>query len=230
MRKLAAVGFDLGDTLCEYAGVPLNWEGEYPAALAAVAQGCRLELSAERSRSGDQVLSRYNTRRTPRPDDQEYPAELIFHELLTKWGAPRDLLDQSISAFFGHFRQSLRAFPESTTVVTKLQQRGVSAGVLTDVPYGMPRSFVVSDVSRAGLPIRDDRIITSSDVGFRKPHPAGFAALARRLDTSCARLMYVGNERKDGRRQRGWLLNGPVVALARRPTHLGASSHHSLPR
>jgi hypothetical protein len=45
MKKLAAVGFDLGDTLCEYAGVPLNWERQYAAALAAVADGCGLELS-----------------------------------------------------------------------------------------------------------------------------------------------------------------------------------------
>jgi hypothetical protein len=38
VARPAAVGFDLGDTLCEYAGVPLSWEREYPAALASVAE------------------------------------------------------------------------------------------------------------------------------------------------------------------------------------------------
>src|SRR5207244_6772802 len=86
MKNVLAVGFDLGDTLSEYAGVPLNWEREYPAALAAVADVCRLELSEGRIRCGVQLLSRYNTRRTPRPAEREYTAEPIFQELLHDWG------------------------------------------------------------------------------------------------------------------------------------------------
>jgi len=191
------VGFDLGDTLCEYAGVPLNWEREYSAALAAVAGACGRELTSERLRSGTGVLLRYNTRRTPRPDDREFSAEHIFRELLESWGVPLEFLDGSIAAFFRHFRQSLRAFPESADVLAKLRRFGIPTGVLTDVPYGMPRRLVLADLLEAGLPIPDERIITSTVVGHRKPHPAGFLALARDLGVPCDQLMYVGNERKD---------------------------------
>jgi len=192
-----AVGFDLGDTLLEYAGVPLNWEREYPAALAAVARGCCLELSEERLRCGVELLFRYNTRRAPRPMEREYTAEHIFQELLHDWGAPSEFLARSISIFFSHFRQTLRVFPDAPTAIARLTEMGIASAVLTDVPYGMPNDLVLADLARAGLPFPDDLVITSTDVGYRKPHPAGFAALALRLGVACDRLLYVGNERKD---------------------------------
>ena len=197
MERVAAIGFDLGDTLCEYAGVPLNWEREYPAALLAVAEGCGLELSAQKLSAGREVLLRYNTRHTPRPDEREYAAEHVFQALLDEWGAPSEQLERGIASFFGHFQRTLRVFPDATRVLARLKERNVPAAVLTDVPYGMPRRFVLRDLVETGLAFPDERIITSTDVGHRKPHPAGFATLARRLGVGCDRLAYVGNERKD---------------------------------
>ena len=34
--SFAGVGFDLGETLVDYEGVPLDWEGEYPASLGGI--------------------------------------------------------------------------------------------------------------------------------------------------------------------------------------------------
>jgi phosphoglycolate phosphatase-like HAD superfamily hydrolase len=197
MNELTAVGFDLGDTLCEYAGVPLNWEREYPLALAAVAEGCGLDPSEARLAAGSQLLARYNTRRSPRPDEREYSAAHIFGELLDDWGAPREALDRCILLFFKHFRQTLRAFADSAPALTELHRRGIATGVLSDVPYGMPNELVHSDLASTGLPVPEGLIVTSTDVGYRKPHPAGFAVLARRLGVACDRLVYVGNEQKD---------------------------------
>jgi putative hydrolase of the HAD superfamily len=193
----AAVGFDLGDTLCEYAGVPLSWEREYPAALASVAEACRCELTPQRRETGIRVLSRYNTRLTAREDEREYEAEQIFGELLGLWGAAPEGVAEAIPAFFRHFRRTLRSFPESIDVLNRLRGLGVPTGVLTDVPYGMPRSLVVADLSQTGLAVPDGRLVTSTMVGRRKPHPAGFSALALALGASCAEMIYVGNERKD---------------------------------
>jgi putative hydrolase of the HAD superfamily len=192
-----AMGFDLGDTLCEYAGVPLNWEGEYAAALARVAEACGSEATPDRLQSGRDLLLRYNTRVTPRPDEREYTAEHIFGQLLAGWDLPRERLVGAVAAFFRHFRQTLRAFPESVGVLNKLHELGVQTGVLTDVPYGMPRALVVADLSQTHLPMADQRLLTSTEVGHRKPHPAGFRALAERLEVHCADLLYIGNERKD---------------------------------
>jgi FMN phosphatase YigB (HAD superfamily) len=192
-----AMGFDLGDTLCEYAGVPLNWEREYAPALALVADACTAEATPERIQSGRELLLRYNTRVTPRPEEREYTAEHIFGELLTEWNLPRECLVDAIAAFFRHFRQTLRAFPESVSVLNRLHELGLRTGVLTDVPDGMPQALVVADLSQARLPIPDERLLTSTAVGHRKPHPEGFRALADRLGVSCSDLPYIGNERKD---------------------------------
>jgi putative hydrolase of the HAD superfamily len=192
-----AVGFDLGDTLCEYAGVPLDWEREYSAALTVVARSCGLEATPERLLSGSEVLLRYNTRRTARPDEREFPDEHVFGELLAAWTAPRESLPAAVDAFFRHFRRSLRPFPESAGVLEALHRLGFSVGVLTDVPYGMPRNLVTADLSETGLAISDDMLVASTSVGHRKPHPAGFRVLAGRLGVSCERMTFVGNERKD---------------------------------
>jgi putative hydrolase of the HAD superfamily len=197
MKHLPAIGFDLGDTLCEYVGVPLNWEQHYAAALTAVAEGCHLELSERRLRLGEQLLSRYNTRRVPRPDEREYTAEHIFQELLAEWDAPPEMLQRCIALFFGHFRRALRVFPDALSAIGSLKEAGISTAILTDVPYGMPRHLVMSDLVSTGLIFPDELVITSTDVGHRKPHPAGFAALARQLGVPSDRLIYVGNERKD---------------------------------
>jgi putative hydrolase of the HAD superfamily len=192
-----AVGFDLGDTLCEYAGVPLSWAQEYPAALAAVAEGCGLELSPERLGSGQRLLLRYNTRHTPRPDECEYTAEHIFRELLDEWTVPAELLERCIGSFFSHFRQKLRVFPDAQGAIEVLKARGIATGVLTDVAYGMPRHLVLADIAEARLPLAEDLVVTSTEAGHHKPHSAGFRLLAERLGVSSDRLVYVGNERKD---------------------------------
>lgn len=197
MVRRAGVGFDLGETLCEYAGVPLNWEQEYPAAFAAVAAACGRPLTADGLESGNRVLARYNTRLTPRDDDCEYRAEEIFSEILASWGCGAHLLEPSIGAFFLHFRQKLQPFPDSARVLKELAELGVPTGVLTDVPYGMPRSMVASDLAKAQLAFPDARLLTSTMVGYRKPNPAGFRELARTLAVSPQELIYVGNERKD---------------------------------
>lgn len=40
-------------------------------------------------------------------------------------------------------------------------------------------------------------LLTSGDVGVRKPEPAGYVALAHRLGVEANELLYVGNEQKD---------------------------------
>lgn len=46
-RRFRAIGFDLGDTLLAYRGVPLNWASLYDEALRAVAVRCGAVPTAE---------------------------------------------------------------------------------------------------------------------------------------------------------------------------------------
>jgi putative hydrolase of the HAD superfamily len=196
---VGAVGFDLGDTLVEYEGVPLNWQHEYPSALAALGTALDARLSDDQLARGVQVLLRYNTRLTARTS--EVSDRELFGELLAALGLSSDPsradFSRAVDAFFSVFRGRARVMPGAIELISSLSAHDVPVGVLTDVPYAMPRRLVLEDLTAAGLGVLLGTTLTSSEVGVRKPDPAGFLALAARLGTPVQELVFVGNEHKD---------------------------------
>ncbi|MEI6727000.1 MAG: HAD family hydrolase [Actinomycetes bacterium] len=193
------VGFDLGETLVEYEGVPLDWQRDYPKALAAIASLWGGSLSGAGIEAASVVLRRYNTRFAPRRHEVDGAA--VFGEVLVALGVPAEdarlLLDAAADAFFGVFQRSARAFPDVDVTLAALAAAGAPVGVLTDVPYGMPRRLVLRDLSVAGLDALAPWTLTSVEVGVRKPDAAGFEALARRLSCPESAMLFAGNEEKD---------------------------------
>jgi len=61
----------------------------------------------------------------------------------------------------------------------------------------MPRAFVERDIADAGITGLFDVLLTSVEVRVRKPEPAGYHELAKRLGVASAEMLYVGNEAKD---------------------------------
>ena len=100
-------------------------------------------------------------------------------------------------AFFSVFRQRLRVFPDTVPALETLRRRGAKIAVFTDVPYGMPRSLVLADIRQTGLEPLLDLVVTSNEVGFRKPSPETLLHVAREFSCEPRGLIYVGNERKD---------------------------------
>jgi putative hydrolase of the HAD superfamily len=190
-----ALGFDLGETLVTYRDTPLSWTDLYGKALRSVAAAVGRELSEEAIRGAEAILARNNTRLHPRT--REIPADVIFGEILASWSWPRSLLADVAGVFFGFFQQRLSVYPETLAVLRALKARSARIGVLTDVPYGMPRHLVERDLAEAGLREYVDVLLTSVDVGHRKPAPEGFRRLAETLGVAVEKLIYVGNERKD---------------------------------
>jgi putative hydrolase of the HAD superfamily len=195
----AAVGFDLGETLVDYEGVPLDWEREYRAALAAFAASLGARLTARQQTACVAVLRSFNSRVTPR--SVEVDGATVFGALLAAAGLEVEPLsasfDGAVDAFFSIFRGHARAVTGGRDVVGALLGLGVRVGVLTDVPYGMPRRLVVDDLRLAGLDGLAAVTITSVEAGYRKPAPQGFELLAATLGVPRAHMLYVGNERKD---------------------------------
>jgi putative hydrolase of the HAD superfamily len=195
-RTIRAVGFDLGDTLLFYRDTPMSWVALYPDALAAVARRCKTQPTAEQFERAKEILTQHNTRVVPRT--HEIPAEKIFSFILEAWEL--DLAKHSsaaIEAFFTFFQQRLSAYPETVSVLQTLRTHRIPTGILTDVAYGMPRAFVERDVAGAGITGLFDVLLTSVEVGVRKPEPTGYHELAKRLKVEPAEMLYVGNEAKD---------------------------------
>ena len=101
------------------------------------------------------------------------------------------------TAFFRIFRQRLHCFPEVKTALRKLRQNSMKIGIFTDVPYGMPRDLVLEDIRAASLEDSFDVLLTSRDIGSRKPAVKTLAALAGQLVCQAHEMVYVGNEKKD---------------------------------
>jgi putative hydrolase of the HAD superfamily len=171
VEPAAAVIFDLGDTLIEYEGLPLNWEAHYPEALQALATCLRSPRPrADQIEAACVVLRRYNTRLNPRESEIEFAD--ILAGLASCFAAPPHV-DPLLCAraFFGGFRQRLRCFPDTRPALAALRERGCKIGIFTDVPYGMPRELVLEDVRDSGLSGLFDLLVTSTDIGWRKPSP-----------------------------------------------------------
>jgi len=104
---------------------------------------------------------------------------------------------EAARAFFSVFRQRLRCFPDSRATLASLKDRGGKLAIFTDVPYGMPRALVLDDLHQTGLVPFFDLIVTSEEIGYRKPAPSTLAHLAAKLGCVPSGITYVGNERKD---------------------------------
>jgi putative hydrolase of the HAD superfamily len=61
-----AIIFDLGETLVSYEGVPLDWSGNYHAAISEAMNGLGVSASSNQYEMACSVLSSYNTRINPR--------------------------------------------------------------------------------------------------------------------------------------------------------------------
>jgi putative hydrolase of the HAD superfamily len=193
---MKVVAFDLGDTLVEYEGLPLSWEAHYPEALANLASFLGITAGARHIEDACAVLRRHNTRLYPREEEVSFAA--ILDQLLRalECDAPAGELPCA-TAFFRTFRKKLRCFPDTAAALAALRERQLKIGVFTDVPYGMPRELVIEDVNAAAVVGFFDALITSRDVGFRKPSRATLRSLAERLSCEVHEMIYVGNERKD---------------------------------
>lgn len=194
---MKAIGFDFGNTLMEYTGVPLSWERHYPAALHELARFLGTHASAEQIHRGCAVLRRFNTRLNPRHQEVTFAAILAELQVCFDVGPAVVDEDAAAAAFFRVFQQRLNAFADAAPALTRLRAGNLRLGIFTDVPYGMPRRLVLQDVRDAGLDGAFDVLLTSRDAGHRKPAAAALRALATALGCTAAEMAYVGDERKD---------------------------------
>lgn len=191
---IRGIGFDLGDTLIQYKDVPLNWQCFYQEALGHVLRACHVAFDETYIEKGKEILNRYNTRTNPR--EIEITACQLFTEILQEWRIePAVYLEKAVEAFYGFFQQKSELFDDTLEILEYLKGKGIKTGILTDVPYGMPHEYVKKDILAFEHLV--DCLLTSVEVGYRKPCSLGYVQLAEQLGVALSEMLYVGNEEKD---------------------------------
>jgi putative hydrolase of the HAD superfamily len=185
--------FDLGETLINYKGVSLNWSTFYNDALRLASKACNITYNENTLAEARQILLEYNTRINPRIE--EVSADVIFSKIISLFKIPGTSLKLFIEKFFEYFQRE--AEPENTALelLLYLKQNNINTAVLTDVPYGMPKYLVEKDLGVLKQYI--DLLVTSVDIGFRKPSPQGLEFILNHFGVKSGETIFVGNEKKD---------------------------------
>jgi putative hydrolase of the HAD superfamily len=91
----------------------------------------------------------------------------------------------------------VRPFPGAAGLLATIRRLSLTCVILSNVQVRSAADYW-RDFTDLGFAHHVDRIVTSHDVGFRKPHPAMFAAAIREANCDAADCVMVGNsETKD---------------------------------
>ena len=192
------VVFDLGETLMEYKGMHLSWDGYYQPAFEYVNKVLELGLSAAQIETSVEILKNYNPRIKMR--EQEIPADKIFTEAVAGWNydfsKPDSFpLEKIIYTFFESLHLEPVIYDDSIPALKMLRKAGLKTAVMTDVASAMPDSLHKAKVETL-LPYFD-LYVSSVTCGWRKPNPKGLSDIAAYFRTKPMKMMMIGDNQRD---------------------------------
>lgn len=190
MRK--AVVFDLGGTLMEYRGMPLNWDEYYYKAFQNVSEKNHIDLEEEEIIKACDILKAYNPRNCKR--EEEIAPEIIFEDATAHWSR-RPATETIINDFFVGMKLVACVFDYARDVLEKCKASGLSVACLTDLPNGMPDRIFRPAIKE--LEPLFDLYASSQTCGYRKPNKKGLEYVAECFGIDASEILFVGDEKKD---------------------------------
>lgn len=187
-----AIVFDLGGTLMEYVGMPLNWSDYYICGFEKLNEILELNLSEKELQEAANTLKSYNPRISKR--EYEIKPEDIFNDVISNWREKPDI-SKVIEIFFEGLDLKADIFEYSIELLKKCRNLGFKTACLTDLPNGMPDYIFKSAIEKI-LPYFD-LYVSSQICGVRKPNKGGISYIADVFEIREAEILFVGDEEKD---------------------------------
>lgn len=187
-----SIVFDLGGTLMEYAGMPLNWNDYYIFGFERLNKILKLNLSERDLQESAHKLKSYNPRTSKR--EYEIKPEIIFSDAISNWKEKPDI-NKVIDSFFEGLRLKAAIYEYSIELLKKCRNRGFKTACLTDLPNGMP-DYIFKPAIEEILPYFD-LYVSSQTCGVRKPNKGGICYIADVFKIQEAEILFVGDEEKD---------------------------------
>ncbi len=119
---------------------------------------------------------------------REFVARVAAHLELE---APTPFLAAELFERFAHV-EAWQVFADAREALPTLRAAGLRLAVTSNFDARLPR--LLAD---AGLADFFDTVVYSEEVGVEKPHPAIFEELLERLQLQSARVLHVGDSRRD---------------------------------
>lgn len=187
-----SIVFDLGGTLMEYTGMPLNWSSFYIRGFEKTNEILRLNLPESTIIQSVNKLKSYNPRTSKR--EYEISPEDIFADIITSWEKKPDLV-AVIQTFFNSLNLNAHIFEYSKELLQECHDLGFKIACLTDLPNGMP-DYIYKPTIQELLPYFD-LYVSSQTCGWRKPNKGGISYIANAFEICEAEILFVGDEEKD---------------------------------
>ncbi len=144
-----------------------------------------------------------------------------------------DIHEAWLDALIHHFNGSNAwvVAPHAVTVLDRLRAAGLRVGVVSNWHSALHRIIAALELSS-----HLDFVLTSSDVGWRKPHPAIFETALRTAGSAAAETIHVGDSHGEdalGARRAGmralWLTNSDLKPAGERTSAARVCSIGGLP-
>ncbi|MDE3025780.1 MAG: HAD family hydrolase, partial [Acidobacteriota bacterium] len=183
---LAAVLFDWGDTLMRWAWEPELLSEGHDAGLRAIGRAPVPALTERFRASYLPLLLSPGTL-----EEVEYPA--LVRGLLAEEGievSDADLL-RFLEAEHAAWRPARLLAPTTHALLEALRDRGLGVGLVSNAVD--PPDLLHHDLEQMGVARRLDVAVFSSEVGWRKPHPAIFERALAALGADPAQTLFVGD-------------------------------------
>ena len=183
---LDAVLFDWGDTLMRWAPEPDFIEAGHAAGFAAVDR----ELEPEYTRLvRDEVLPALFQR--DGLDEGDYAALVLAALAKAGIDLDADALERFLVAEHAAWRPAVSLAATTHALLDALRERGLRLGLVSNAID--PPALLHRDLAELGVAERLDVALFSSEVGWRKPHPAMFERALDALGVEPGRTLFVGD-------------------------------------
>jgi putative hydrolase of the HAD superfamily len=184
---LRAVLFDWGDTLMRWTWAPELLEAGHAAGLRALR---REPLPALTTRFRDAYLPLLLAPGTL--EEVDYPR--LVRTLLAEVGieVEGDELERYLEAEHAAWGGALQLASTTHALLESLRERGLRLGLVSNAID--PPELLHRDLERLGVAERLDVAVFSSEVGWRKPHPAIFERALDVLGVAAGDALFVGDK------------------------------------
>lgn len=230
---IRAVLFDLDGTLWNNMAPVDDWEPIQAMQVAALRPHFdRLNLAID----PDEFVSHFwddltAAQNPPSPDHREPLWFPVLQRGLARFGQRCDESDAE-PVFEALLSVPLRhvnvcAFEDAARTLTALHTRGFKLGVITNNPK--PARVLAREIHDQGLPGVFETIVSSYDLGYRKPHPLAFETALRTLGVGPAEAAHVGDSYDNDIAPALALGMTAIFRRSERPVPAGApAAHHTI--